>query len=1293
MINFCSPHCHPASLDSASNPEAFCKKELELGTGTVTVTDHGTLAAVRQVYDLCHGKKYKGKLTPILGLEAYFRDDADPILTGAGIERHVCYEHQLDHNRIEPVKFEKLHTEKPAEAALYSRVSLFDKYNKYYHLTMHFQDEAAFKVASRIISNRDLTAEKHGSERKPLFTWTDLEELGAQNVTFGSGCLAGMVQRHIFANNRPDLAEAYYKKVRSLVKPGNFFVEVFPHVLNKNWTSNVVIKFEDGSEEKFAKWKNLKTDKSPKSGEGWKAEYLADDFKKHKGVHGCLRAVMENREWVEKSPKRIVSIESREGFVHNECSPDCPGGDVQFRTNRFVMDMAEKYGDRILISDDSHFTAPDDKVVQDIKLGQSGSWRMSNSYHRFSSDEAWPYFRDVQNIPQATFEKWIDNSREWADKFKGFKFAERKSLPTKFYPQDTLRHTMKLIKQTGRWKETPEYNARLKAEIDLLHYNGTIDLLPYFFVDNEIGTLYEDNNKITGPSRGSAGGVLLSYLLGITHIDPLKYNLSLDRFITLDRIATKKLPDIDFDLPDRDLLCDPETGWLKKRFGDCYAQISTDTTLKLRSAVKDVARWYRAVDGKSGYVPPDIEALTKKFLDAPQGITDKEFIFGYQKDDVFVPGNLENDLALQEYIRLYPKEWENVQKCVGLCRQKSAHACGFIISDDPISSFIPLTTVTKNRVTQFTAASVEAAGGLKMDFLVVSCLKDIQLAINLIQGRHAGSVTQSKSIQINGNRVPTIRAVPFKNSYVDIWDLPEDQSVFRDICESKTETVFQFSTPSAKKWLKSFDTVRYTDDEGQVHKGLDSIQALATFTALDRPGPLDYFVKDSSGKPVHNMLIEYSHRAKGMERHGSFPILDRLFPETFGVICFQESLQEAYQKIGHTTGIEANNFRVHIGKKQMKEVHADKVLFMKGAVDEIGLESAEQLWQSMETFGQYGFCKAHAIGYVVISYACAFLKHHYPLEWWTAVLTNADKKEVEEEFWPYCGHLIKTPDINKSTSGFLIDGDGIRAPLSLIQGIGPKAQDELSEGKPYTDIADYCQKIKKAKAAKGRSALNRGITYKLICSGVMDSLFPPDTESPEQLALYEEAWAVVDKKKKAKSPDAKYTSLNPPQRYQLKKGILNMYGEDLRPLFVETGVPGMIKAPKGYDFSYQNRKKEFETVGVLSMKNSNRAQQVSPLPDGGIKWGLAAYVISEEKFTYQGSKKACKMVLDVQGMRQEFVKWPNRDGTLPAPFNKTSLTGALVLAIVSVWKEGNPASVDDLVIIQPPLVLGENNDE
>lgn len=701
MRNYPSCHCHIQSLDTASTPEAFADREIELGTGYLTVTDHGTLQACRKVYDLAHEKKLK----PILGLEGYLRDDNCPILIAAGVPKDPD--------------------------------GTFTKYAKYYHVTLGACDQEAFETLIRVLSRTDLNRrEKHGSENKPLFTWADLEELGSKNITMTSSCLAGVVQRHLVDHNDPDMAVAYYEKLRGLCRPGNFFVEVFPHVCDSYWQSACIVTWMDGTEEKFIPWKKFKT----KDHGEMQVQDLARKLKgkildPNEAVE--LLATMENRKWVDAPPRKILRIELREGFLKNECRPWALDGDLQAGCDKFLMYMAEKYGNTILIGDDSHFAYPDEKIVQDIRLQSGGgSWKFSGSYHRQSSEESFQYFKTKVGVSEAEFEKWVDNSYAWASRFDKFELKTRKSLPTSFYPSDTFGHVMELIERHGRMNwEDEAWVKRLTDEIEMLHRNGTVDLLPYFFLSEEAVSEHELRGGLGGPGRGSAAGVLITYLLGITHVEPLRYGLSMERFLTASRIRSGKWPDIDMDFSNRDILVDPDTGWLKRRFGDHYAQIGIDTSLKLRSSVKDVARVLH------GGVPGDIERLAKLFEDTPQGIEDLEFIFGYEgSDKSWVRGSIETDAALMEYVQKYPDEWAIVQKVIGLSRSKSRHPCGYCVCDAPVSDFIPMTIVSDVPVTAYTPKSVEASGGLKMDFLSVTSLLDLKSAIRLIQSRREDSL-------------------------------------------------------------------------------------------------------------------------------------------------------------------------------------------------------------------------------------------------------------------------------------------------------------------------------------------------------------------------------------------------------------------------------------------------------------------------------------------------------------------------------------------------------------------------
>lgn len=1278
--NFVSAHCHPGSFDSGSSPEQFAKREVELGTGAMVVTDHGTLEMTRRVYNLCKDNKKYQSLTPILGCEGYFRDDNCDILSAAGAAR--------------------------------SKDGTFRDHLKYQHLTLHCLDEEAYSALSRVLSDADLRAEQHGSERKPLFSWKDLEYLGSYNITCGSGCLIGMVSRHLLDHNDPRTALKYYDRMRSCFKPGNFYAEVFPHNCTQNWESCVRIEEEGKEPFEVPVWKTLKTQAG-----SIKAKELAQEFQAGAKLaakkHIRLLEVMENRAFKAlETPIEIKNVVLREGFVPNECRPWCPNGDVQAGVNRFVIGVAESRGDKILISDDSHFAYPHEKVVQDIRLK---TWRMANNHYRFSSEEALAYFKNDMGIGEDKFRQWVDNTLEWSQRFKNFKFAPRKALPTAFYPENSFQHTMKLIAAHGRmdWSD-PWRVERLKAEINLLHKNGTVDLLPYFFVIEEVCRLYAKNGRLTGPGRGSAAGLQLSWLLGITHADPKEFKLSMERFMTLDRIQNNKLPDIDQDLPSRDLLVGPneEGGWLQERFGECVAQISTNSTLKLKSAIKDVFRF------EDGYVPSDIEALCKALPTPPQGIEDRDFVFGYKDSDgVWIPGVVETSDLVKDFKAKYPEKWAKVDLLLGLTRQKSRHACGFVISSEPIKNFIPLATIKGVRCTSFSAPEVEAAGGLKMDFLNVNSIKDVENCLRLIQERYwPGNLELEKDEEgieyttINGIRVNKVQVVIGRDGKpYDIWDLPEDAAVYRDICEGRVETVFQLEGGAARQGLKEFQP------QGDILP-LDSVEDLAVFTALDRPGGLDAMVQDEKGQE-HNMLVEFARRSKGQNPVGSMPILDELLPETLGVTVYQEQLQHVFQVVADTTAVEADKFRQRIGKKKFVEVDAkDKPVFMKGAVARLGKEEADRLWAMLYAWGQYGFNKSHAVCYMITAYACAWLKHHYPLEWWASVLTNSDRKEIDEEFWQYCGHLIVLPDIKNSRKNYYINGNKIQAPLSLLKGIGDKAHEQLLMAAPYQNIQDLIQKIDAWRVANGTivekenkktkkvekklrkavTALNSTVLKNLIIVGAMDSLFQ-ETDSNglpltvlDKLRMYDEAVTAVTGEKPGSSASVYEKDFTDLVKFQFKKKVLPGYSQDM----VELVAHHLTWENPHYKAETNVVVRKDEEFRLTSGQDFADLRALDMVPLGGIMIAVPAYVIKWEKLTYvRGgeTKTAAKLFLDIDGVRTELVRWPTKNG-IPASLEE-DVTGAVILCYLSRKEDSDSFFFVDAEIVAPPLKKKETKDE
>lgn len=1368
---FASPHVHPQSLDSASTPAAFAAREVALGGVALTCTDHGTLQASYPIYEIARKKK----LVPIVGLEAYFRDDDDVVLKRLGVERTVS-------------------KEKWAPKTL-----SYADYLKYMHLTMHFRDYQAYLTAVRLLSKADFRAEQHGTERKPLFAWSDIEEIAATNATIGSGCLIGMVSRHLLQHQDRDAADAYFERLHHLFGD-RLYVELFPHVCSHNWSQAVYVSLagEEGTTEKFYFGKNLRVRDADHPGRA-PVEVKADGLEavvRRIGEGAELVGVKHNRRWTEVEPRRITGVRAEKGFIQNDCSPAAPEGDVQWGVNMYQLHLAEKYGVRVLVSDDSHFATRDEHPVQDIRLSSPHhTWKMHNSYHRYSSAEAWDYFRDRMGVDESTFRGWIDNSLEWAEGFRGFKFDSGKKLPSNFYPEDTLAQTVELITAHGRMSDDDAYRERLATEIDLFHNNGTLDYLPYFMIDEEVVRVYRNQGWLTGPGRGSAAGVYLSYLLGITHVDPLRYKLSLERFMTLDRIQSGKDPDIDQDLPFREPLegwevdvveftaedgtmhvlpevwkletpeglltvdeavakdvpvyvwwrkSDRSTekltvlrrsrtdkslprwfpGWFKERFGDHIAQISVDSTLKLRAAVRDVARQ------RHGFVPADVEELVKQFAEAPQGLEEVKFVLGYSDDQGEHPGSIATDKALQTYAARYPEDFKLVTKCLGLARHRSQHPCAFVIADRPIHEFIPLQTVGGKRVTSFTAAAVEAVGGLKMDFLVVSNIHDIMEAIQLVRERHGlvGSVLPAGILP--HEMVP----LPDRSGDAFIWDLPADPEVFADFAAGMTETVFQYHTDGARDWLRYFNRKR---PDGRPL--IDSVEDLAIFTALDRPGPLDIeLVNPDVEGAKHNALVEYTRRASGKTPSPSIhPAVARLVPETYGVMLYQEQLQRVYQDITGCTGPEAEQFRRDVAKKLMEKVNAVYATFMERATQRLGgsREDAQAVWETFETWGQYGFNIAHATCYAVIGYACAWLKRNYPLEWWCGLLRHADKDKINTKYWQHISHLVDLPDVGMSGPKWEIQNERLRAPMTLLTGIGPSAHAQLCHYAPYKRVEDLADAIVRyredhaaiaeavaaaqakidtedgeaeapeevpetvpepetdaAKPKAPRSPIHRSIVYNLAVAGALRSLFDEDLPAEEQLAAFDNAMLAKVGSKYKSSMKRTFPTLDAVARYQLTKRVLAPYGADLREM-----LPGDLPAYLSRDgdrmyyqsmaWDHDERREVLVEDPVMGWDVVRACAEATALPDGGFRVAVLLYVEDVRLFRWGAGKanEAMELVVDVGGGKMQVTRWPaGQDGKL-ADRDKSGLKkGVVVAALLQRNRADKPFSIRAYDVVRAP---------
>ena len=732
-------------------------------------------------------------------------------------------------------------------------------------------------------------------------------------------------------------------------------------------------------------------------------------------------------------------------------------------------------------------------------------------------------------------------------------------------------------------------------------------------------------------------------------------------------------------------------GWLQERFGDCHAQVSVMTTLKLKNAIKDTSRF------TFGQVPQDIEELTKRMEVPPQGLSDRKFILGWSDDEGNHQGSIERDEALKAYVNKYPEQWNIVQLALALPRQRGRHASAFVIAPKPIGDFIPVTSVSGVKVTAFTGTEIENVGALKFDFLVVNVLNDIQECLKLIVKHRLGGLCPTDKV-INGRKVSNHRLVPdpVSGELVDIWDLPTDYNVYTDISQGKTETLFQFDSNSAVQWLKQFN---YKRPDGT--PGINSIAAMAAFTALDRPGPLNYMVSNPETPSVkHNLLVEYSRRVRGLPGSKDvLPIFESLLPDTYGLIVFQEGLQKVYQNLTGCTGGEAEAFRRLSAKKLPEQMAKLYTYFMEKASEKIGKEAAQQVWSGLLEFSAYSFCQAHSVGYVVISYACAWLKHYYPLEWWCAVLSNANKDEIAEKFWPYVQDIVDLPDIKLSKPTWTIVGDRIRAPIDLCYGIGETAHAQLNQYAPYESKDDFCKKIVDYRIAGAdaegkwrRSAVTIGTIHTLLVAGILDSLFDPNTSIAERIDEYQALLKkhTVEAGKKYNKSKTKYPTLDALGRYQVRKEVLPPYSEDIRGYLLTEKNEALV--PDGgklyYKYKEWNRDAREETdqqdriVGRDEMVDMATAVE---LPQCGFRAAIVGYVESKKDFSYQNkSKTARKFFVDACGFKAEMVLWPGNDGRLPEGADKIK-DGSIIIGTVTKTDLNKGFSFRKLQLIRGPI--------
>lgn len=1059
---------------------------------------------------------------------------------------------------------------------------------KYFTSTLFCTNQKTYQELCKIASKSDLPKISLQDEEFSLWGWNELECLFKFDTLLVLGGPHCMVGKTLLADG-PILAEKVLLKLKSLFGP-RLSLSLICEPWNKKQATVIKIDYTDGTHDSLLASDTVTTDKAK--------NIKASDLIVRSG-HNEIQSKVSNLTYFNVN-KRIEKVTEHKGFLPLPV-------DVTLTVNKFFIEMSKKHNIQLLASDYAFYAEASDKIVQ--TMISEGKNTLKSSLHMKTAEEIVIYLTMVLGLSSNDALQVLANNDSWAKNFDNFELKYDWRLADS--GGNALQECMEIIKKKGlmRW-EDPIWTKRLKEEIQVIAYNKVKDLSPYFLPIHDVINHYEESGRLTGPGRGSSAGSLFAYCMGITKVNPFKYDLSFNRFYSTDRIEALKLADIDSDLESRDLLVgnDGKSGYLYKRWGNKAAQISTRGKIRLKSAIKDTNRYF------NGSVEKEIEQICKKLPDAPQGVTDEQFLFGMEDEDGnHIDGLIETSDVLKEYAEKRPKEWAIVRQSLGITRSFSRHASAFIISDRPISEMMP---VKDGNITQYEAAEVEAAGGVKYDFLVINQLKDIRVCIDLINKKNGET-----------NKVGWFT---HKGELTYIWDLPEDIEVYKSIWNGQTEACFQISTPGMTNFVKEMLP--------------KNIEDTSLILSLQRPGPLDYVIEETG----RNMAEEYIHRRKG-NTYEDIPVLKELIAETFSVLCYQEQVTKVAKLLSGFSGSAAENLREAIGKKKKAAMLKIKPEFINGclASNKVTEEEAQQLWDRIVTFGRYAFNKSHGISYSLITYACMFLKHHYNLEFWAAILTNAKQKEITGKLWPHVKHLVAAPDINLSTDEMEIDyaNNKIRSKLGVIRGMGDKSIEPIVAGRPYSSINDFV-----LKGVAGPS-----LSRKLIHVGVLDSLFPPRSTLLDKLQIFEDALEMRKFHQKSNKPN-KNGEIPTPKEGKIPEEYLTIEQDPMNNAAVQKSIlpsllVGLHDLGRYYSKCIVNKHKPSKimtrsngdevllvTGEMLQRLDEMSGEQVTE--DRFV--AVTAFVVDTDIFDYaKGTKQALKINFDADSYVKESVLWPD----------------------------------------------------
>ncbi len=731
----------------------------------------------------------------------------------------------------------------------------------------------------------------------------------------------------------------------------------------------------------------------------------------------------------------------------------------QITANEALVEFARKYNVPIIASNDSHYVEQEDANAHDILLcintGEKQSTPKMKDFDdegkkskdtRFAFHNDQFFFKNTQQMSEVfkDLPEAIDNTQQIVDKVKPLKLERDILLPHFTVPpefnddQDAFLEHLTWTGAKERYKEiTPEIEERLKFELFTIR---TMGFAGYFLIVGDFIKAGRDLGVFVGPGRGSAAGSAVAYCIGITNIDPIKYNLLFERFLNPER---KSMPDIDTDFDDsgRQKVID----YVVDKYGkNQVAHIITYGTMAAKMSIKDVARVLdlplQDANALAKMVPDRPGISLKRLLNAPikgdKSLSDKE---GLGSEEI---ERVEKLRELHKEKSVHGDVLREAEKLEGSVRNTGIHAAGIIIAPKDLSELIP---VAANKdvellITQFEGGIIEDAGVIKMDFLGLKTLTILKDALELIKRNY--------DIDIDLDTIPL-----------------DDLKTFELYQRGETNGTFQFESPGMQKYLRELKPDKFDD--------------LIAMNALYRPGPLEYipnFIKRKHGEED----ISYD-----------LPEMEEYLGDTYGITVYQEQVMLLSQKLGGFSKGDADVLRKAMGKKKKDVLDKMKTQFVEGAIAKGHPEDKlNKIWTDWEAFAQYAFNKSHSTCYAFVAYQTAYLKAHYPAEFMAAVLNNQgniDKIKFYMEECQRMGLQVLGPDVNESLKGFSVSEESvIRFGMNAIKGVGEAAVEDLikerEENGLYQSPFDLVSRV-------NQRTVNKKSLENLVLAGAFDN-FP-----------------------------------------------------------------------------------------------------------------------------------------------------------------------------------------------------------